>query len=84
MGKALNILIQPCPPGDDRFEHWSQAAAAAMTAPAGSPQHQTAVDELRELGFAVLEPNQLPGPPDPGEPQTREPTRRPQPNIAPV
>ena len=70
MGKVLDILIQPCPPGDDRFQHWSQAATAAMTAPAGSPQRQTAVDELRELGFAVLEPNQPPDPPrDPGEPQ---------------
>lgn len=63
MGKVLNILIQPCPPGDDRFEDWSQAATAAMTAPAGSPQRQAAVDELREMGFAVLEPNQPSAPP---------------------
>lgn len=70
MGKALDILIQPCPPGDDRFQDWSQAATSAMTAPAGSPQRQTAIDELREMGFAVLEPNQPPDPPPgPGGPQ---------------
>ena len=70
MGKALNILIQPCQPGDDRFQDWSQAATSAMTAPAGSTQRQTAVDELREMGFAVLEPNQHPdSPPESGEPQ---------------
>lgn len=79
MAKALDILIQPCPPGDDLFQDWSQAATAAMTAP-------TAVDELREIGFAVLEPNQPPGPhrtqanqqPD-NRPDAHNPTRRPLP-----
>lgn len=57
MGKVLNILIQPCLPDDERFEEWSQAATAALTAQAGSPQRETAVAELRKMGFAVLEPN---------------------------
>lgn len=63
MGKALDILIQPCLPDDDRHEDWSQAAAAALTAPAGSPQRETAVAELRKMGFAVLEPNRPSGSP---------------------
>lgn len=58
MGKVLNILIQPCLPDDERFEDWSQAAAAALTAQTGSPERETAVAQLREMGFAVLEPNQ--------------------------
>ena len=63
MGKALDILIQPCLPDDERFEEWSQAATAALTAQAGSPQRETAVAELRKIGFAVLEPNQPSGSP---------------------
>lgn len=69
MDKVLNILIQPCLPDDERFEDWSKAANAALTAPAGSPQRETAVAELRKMGFAVLEPNRPSGSGGPPAPE---------------